>query len=107
MIALLLTGHGCQAKSSMVNSIRTNTNFCTVVLNKTPVLGIFATFKVAQGEKRSSNQSPDPKLAFYSECWGQRCIIYILVHNTEAKLLSELSPVKSFFFSFFFVKTHT
>lgn len=77
----------------MVNSARTNTNFCTVVFNETPVHGIFAIFKASQVEKKSANQSPDPKLAFYSECWGQRCIIYILVHNTEAKLLSEVSPV--------------
>lgn len=89
----MLIGHDCQAKGSMVNSARTNTHFCAVVPNATPVLGIFATFKAAQVEKKSSNQSPDPKLAFYSERWGQRCIIYILVHNTEAKLLSELSPV--------------
>lgn len=78
---------------SMVKSTRTNTYFCTVVLNGTQILGIFATFTAAQVEKKSSNQSPDPKLAFYSERWGQRCIIYILVHNTEAKLLSEVSPV--------------
>lgn len=43
--------------------------------------------------KKQPNQAPDPKLAFYSERWGQRCIIHILVHNTEAKLFSEVSPV--------------
>lgn len=43
--------------------------------------------------KKEPNQAPDPKLAFYSERWGQRCIIHILVHNTEAKLFSEVSPV--------------
>lgn len=48
---------------------------------------------LTQVGKKLPNQAPDPKLAFYSERWGQRCIIHILVHNTEAKLFSEVSPV--------------
>lgn len=53
----------------------------------------FIYYAFTQVGKKLPNQAPDPKLAFYSERWGQRCIIHILVHNTEAKLFSEVSPV--------------
>jgi len=54
---------------------------------------VFTIVRAVHVGEKMSNQAPDPKLAFYSERWGQRCIVHILVHNTEAKLFSEVSPV--------------
>lgn len=72
------------AKEAHTTSHRTQTHF---------VYFLFTVARAAQVEEIMPNQAPDPKLAFYSERWGQRCIIHILVHNTEAKLFSEVSPV--------------
>lgn len=72
------------AKEAHVNSDKTQTHF---------VYFLFTIVRTAQVGQKMPNQAPDPKLAFYSERWGQRCIIHILVHNTEAKLFSEVSPV--------------
>lgn len=72
------------AKEAHTASHRTQTHFGYF---------LFTAVRAAQVEERMPNQAPDPKLAFYSERWGQRCIIHILIHNTEAKLFSEVSPV--------------
>lgn len=46
-------------------------------------------------KKTIQKQSLAPKLAFYSDCWGQKCIICILVHIICKAAVRKLSSFKA------------
>lgn len=99
---------GCHAKGFlMVNSARTNSYFCTAVLNATPGPGIFATFKASQVEKKKFKPVTRSKISILFRTLGSE--VYHLYSGTQFRgkaVVRSLSSLKAFFFSFFFKNTH-
>jgi hypothetical protein len=87
----------------MVNGARTNTYFSTVVLNETPVLRIFATFKAAQVEKKKFKPVTRSKISILFRTLGSE--VYHLYSGTQYRgkaVVRSLSSLKAFFFFQFF-----
>lgn len=92
----------------MVNSARTNSYFCTAVLNATPGPGIFATFKASQVEKKKFKPVTRSKISILFRTLGSE--VYHLYSGTQFRgkaVVRSLSSLKAFFFFIFFLKTHT
>lgn len=92
---------------SRVNGTRTNTYFCTVVLNETPVPGNFTTFKAAHVEKKKFKPVTRSKISILFRTLGSE--VYHLYSGTQYRgkaVVRSLSSLKAFFFSFF-LKKHT
>lgn len=91
----------------MVNSARTYTHFYTVVLNTALGLGIFATFKAAQVEKKKFKPVTRSKISILFRTLGSE--VYHLYSGTQYRgkaVVRSLSSLKAFFFHFFFKNTH-
>lgn len=86
-----------------MKGLRANTSrFRKAATNNHQALGVSTTLGEAPEQKRkSSKQSPDPKLAFYSEC-GVRGVSFVFWYTTQTQsCFRSLSSLKAFFFSFF------